>query len=171
METRHQRTEAEKLKDKAFIEELWILGFTQIEIAKKLSDERGYEVHQQRVSEDLATIKEDYKNRKYEEIAELKTKAIERLELVVKTAFTSFELSKKERKEKMLRKHIGKTETSIKTVETYGDNGFLKTIIEATKLQAKILGIEAPIKIDAKGITVKWHEELTEEDETEPETE
>jgi hypothetical protein len=168
-----KRTDLERQIDKEFIEELYLKGYKLSAIAQKLSSEREYTISTEQISTDLEKIREEYKVKHLETIDSLKTKAIEELNLVKIEAWKGFELSKKERKEKILKKsnkpdsagvQSTETESSIKTIESYGDKGFLNIIISCIEKQAKITGIEAPTKVDLGDFTINWDKETTDTD-------
>lgn len=173
MQTGRKRTDVERMIDKEFIEKLYLQGYKLSAIAQKLSSEREYTISTEQIFADLQGIREEYKNRNLETIEQLKTKSLEELNLVKFEAWKGFELSKKERKERILRKsnkpnragtEVSETESSIKTIESYGDKGFLNIIIACIEKQAKITGIEAPTKVDLGDFTINWQKETTETD-------
>lgn len=136
------------------VAELYLKGYDQYYIADKVK------VTQQQVSQDIKKLVKRWQESQLESIAEKQAKELEKIDKVETEAWAAWTRSLKP-----INKTISKNGFNVKgpvemteqeTQELTGDPRFLATIQKCIDQRCKILGIDAPIKVEHKGeITVK----------------
>ena len=139
----HTRTEQEREFDLARMSRWYRAGMAPSEIADKLGLSRP------QVSYDLKQIRERWVNAQLFNFNEAKALELERLDRIQEEAEQAFERSKVGRKR--TRKHSIKNgqERSETIEETAGDPRYLAIRVKCIEQRCHILGLHAPLKIDA----------------------
>lgn len=167
----NKRTEEQRDYDIAFCSNLFLRGYTYREIVAALNDDlakrnAGYTISLAMVYYDLQQTLIEWKRERLETIDEYVTQELRKLDKMEQQAWEAWEVSKtgKQRtKEKTNRgrpiktdatdgdpEYYGYDETTVET--SAGNPRFLDLLLNIQQRRAKMLGFDAPIKVEIPGI-------------------
>lgn len=158
MEIRH-RSKSEIEKHRRRISELYLKGWLQEEIASEIG------VHQSTVSRDLKAIQKIWQKETLIDFNEAKARELERIDILEREYWEAWERSRAEFQSKTIKQRGAKIEktgedevTKITPVEATqkaedrnGDPRYLAGVQWCITQRCKILGIEAPNKMEHTG--------------------
>lgn len=149
-----QRFEAEQRRRKAAA--LYLQGMTQHDIAERL------EVAQTTVQRDIAVVRERWKQAGIHDLNERKCAELERVDWAEREAQRGWRRSLQD-EVTVTREEGGEngTRTTVKRRGQSGNPAFLQTVLKCVDQRCRILGLNAPEKIDVT-ITDATEEELAE---------
>jgi hypothetical protein len=167
----NKRSEEQRIYDVRFCADLFLRGYSYREIADALNRDLsargvGYTISFQMVYYDLQQCLIEWKRERLETIDEYVTQELRKLDKMEQQAWEAWEVSKtgKQRtKEKTNRgrpiktdatdgdpEYYGYDETTVET--SAGNPRFLDLLLNIQQRRAKMLGFDAPIKVDIPGI-------------------
>jgi len=156
---RTYRTKSEQMQDRQLAVLLHSLGFSQQQIADKISEGRGYHLANQTVSQDIARQLDHYDYLYPRDPEKARQLQLARLEFIQQLALEGFADSVQERTVTTIESSDGmnRTQTRIKTKA--GDTSFLKIAENIEVERSKILGVYAPERREEHGdltVTFAW---------------
>jgi hypothetical protein len=150
--TANKRTTFEREYDRQRIAAMYLRRLTQTEIAAALNEGRPPEQHitQQQVSYDLKVIREEWKLNNEEALDQRRAEELARIEALEQEYWRAWERSLQERRTTLTEKSAAataRTKTQVRTEQQAGNPAYLAGIERCIEMRAKILGINAPVKI------------------------
>ena len=126
----------------------YLQGYPQYWIAQKLK------MSPQQISVDLKIVRNQWMDRAVESIDKRKSEELAKLDRVELEAWQAWDRSQRQRTEKMEKDIQGgrdgsRTENSTRKIKYIGDPRFLEVVERCIERRCKIIGIDAPQKIDA----------------------
>ena len=147
------RSKAERESDLAFICEHAHKGESKSAIHIKLQENRSYQISKAAFNKDYAEIESRWVNTfiKGQTLANLKSREIARLEFLEEEAFAAWTRSKTHGQIEKFDVESGTPSKgkSVTAIKRDGDPKFLELMLKFAEHRAKLLGLFAPIKIDA----------------------
>ena len=164
-----KRTREQIEFDLAFCADLFLRGYPYREIAKRLNDDLAkrkmdYRLTESMVYYDLQKLLISWKRDQLESIDQYVTLELQKLDKMETEAWNAWELSKqKKTKNKTKKAGNGLMGRQIMTEEatetTSGNPRYLDLLLNVQHRRAKMLGFDAPIKIDIPGVNVTVNNE------------
>lgn len=164
-----KRTREQIEFDRAFCADLFLRGYPYREIAKRLNDDLAkrkmdYRLTESMVYYDLQKLLISWKRDQLESIDQYVTLELQKLDKMETEAWNAWELSKqKKTKNKTKKAGNGLMGRQIMTEEatetTSGNPRYLDLLLNVQHRRAKMLGFDAPIKIDIPGVNVTVNNE------------
>ena len=167
----NKRTEDQKLYDIQFCANLFLRGYSYREIARALNvdlKQRGmnYTITFQMVHYDITQCLIEWKRERLEDIDEYVTQELRKLDKMEQEAWEAWEKSKTGTYKTIEKKNLGrprKVGATDEDPEYYGYNQesretscgnprFLDLLLNIQQRRAKMLGFDAPVKIDIPGV-------------------
>lgn len=165
-----KRTKDQRELDLAFCSNLFLRGYTYREISERLNEENarrgvGYTITKQMVYWDMQQLLIEWKRERMENIDDYVTQELRKLDKMEVELWEAWERSKtgklreKNRQNAKPRKvledgdnpeYYGYEETATET--SAGNPRFLDLLLNVQQRRAKMLGFDAPIKVDIPGI-------------------
>lgn len=165
-----KRTKDQREFDLAFCSTLFLRGYTYREISERLNEENarrgvGYTITKQMVYWDMQHLLIEWKRERLENIDDYVTQELRKLDKMEVELWEAWERSKtgklreKNRQNAKPRKvledgdnpeYYGYEETTTET--SAGNPRFLDSLLNVQQRRAKMLGFDAPIKVDIPGI-------------------
>lgn len=165
-----KRTKDQRELDLAFCSNLFLRGYTYREISERLNEENarrgvGYTITKQMVYWDMQQLLIEWKRERMENIDDYVTQELRKLDKMEVELWEAWERSKtgklreKNRQNAKPRKvledgdnpeYYGYEETTTET--SAGNPRFLDLLLNAQQRRAKMLGFDAPIKVDIPGL-------------------
>jgi len=145
------RTEHERERDLAIISDMYCRGYSQSAIAREIG------VSQQQISYDLKILHERWKASGVRNLDAAKERELLRLDAVEQEAWEAWRRSQQEQVTTEAETKPGKEEgwrtnrTKLTKRTGYGDARFLTVIENCIVRRCKILGIDAPKKVELSG--------------------
>jgi hypothetical protein len=154
-----KRTRAQYDRDVLFCSNLFLRGYTYREIAEELNKvnaENGsnYTITAQAIFIDIKNLLIDWKRERMDNIDDYITQELRKLDKIEVELWCAWEKSKKEKSKSKMRKLSGRNDkvycTNVEeaTETTPGNPKFLDLLLNVQQRRAKMLGFDAPIKID-----------------------
>lgn len=162
---RPKRGKFEIKKTRNQIVELYIQGKYQSEIGEMLS------LSQPQISYDLKLIQKEWAKKTTFNLDEYKKKELARIDLIEREAWIEWDRSKKEiesrttkamgvKKDKKGKLSSSAIDNTNKTQGRIGDSKFLEVVLKCIERRCKLLGIDAPAKVEGlenlKDITLNF---------------
>ncbi len=164
-----KRTREQIEFDRAFCADLFLIGYPYREIAKRLNDDLAkrkmdYRLTESMVYYDIQQLLISWKRDQLESIDQYVTAELQKLDKMEVEAWNAWELSKqKKTKNKTKKAGNGLMGRQIMTEEatetTSGNPRYLDLLLNVQHRRAKMLGFDAPIKIDIPGVNVTVNNE------------
>ena len=164
-----KRTREQIEFDRAFCADLFLRGYPYREIAKRLNDDLAkrkmdYRLTESMVYYDIQKLLISWKRDQLESIDQYVTLELQKLDKMETEAWNAWELSKqKKTKNKTKKAGNGLMGRQIMTEEatetTSGNPRYLDLLLNVQHRRAKMLGFDAPIKIDIPGVNVTVNNE------------
>lgn len=164
-----KRTREQIEFDRAFCADLFLRGYPYREIAKRLNDDLAkrkmdYRLTESMVYYDIQQLLISWKRDQLESIDQYVTAELQKLDKMEVEAWNAWELSKqKKTKNKTKKAGNGLMGRQIMTEEatetTSGNPRYLDLLLNVQHRRAKMLGFDAPIKIDIPGVNVTVNNE------------
>lgn len=131
------------------VEDLYLREYSQARIAEELRDKGWDKVSQKTVSRDLERLRDEWKEARLVELSVQKERELAKIDAVERTAWSSFEQSKRVVvTTKAARSARGKESALMtggtRTVDGPGDHAFLAVVLKCIEERCKILGHYAP---------------------------
>lgn len=165
-----KRTKDQRELDLVFCSNLFLRGYTYREISERLNEENarrgvGYTITKQMVYWDMQQLLIEWKRERMENIDDYVTQELRKLDKMEVELWEAWERSKtgklreKNRQNANLRKELedgdnpeyyGYEETT--TEASAGNPRFLDLLLNVQQRRAKMLGFDAPIKVDMSGL-------------------
>ena len=165
----YKRTREQIEFDRAFCADLFLRGYPYREIAKRLNDDLAkrkmdYRLTESMVYYDIQRLLISWKRDQLESIDQYVTAELQKLDKMEVEAWNAWELSKqKKTKNKTKKAGNGLMGRQIMTEEatetTSGNPRYLDLLLNVQHRRAKMLGFDAPIKIDIPGVNVTVNNE------------
>lgn len=159
-----KRTKEQIEFDRAFCADLFLRGYPYREIAKRLNEDLAKRQMEYRLTEsmvyyDIQQLLVAWKRDQLESIDQYVTAELQKLDKMEVEAWNAWELSKqKKTKNKTKKAGNGLMGRQIMTEEatetTSGNPRYLDLLLNIQQRRAKMLGFDAPIKIDIPGVNV-----------------
>lgn len=166
----YKRTKDQRESDLAFCSNLFLRGYTYREISENLNEENarrgvGYTITKQMVYWDMQQLLIEWKRERMENIDDYVTQELRKLDKMEVELWEAWERSKtgklreKNRQNAKPRKvledgdnpeYYGYEETTTET--SAGNPRFLDLLLNVQQRRAKMLGFDAPIKVDIPGL-------------------
>lgn len=165
-----KRTKDQREFDLAFCSNLFLRGYTYREISERLNEENarsgvGYTITKQMVYWDMQQLLIEWKRERMENIDDYVTQELRKLDKMEQQAWEAWEASKTGKmrtKEKTNRGRPIKTDATDGDPEYYGyeetttetsagNPRFLDLLLNIQQRRAKMLGFDAPVKIEIPG--------------------
>lgn len=165
-----KRTEEQKADDLQFCTRLFLMGYKYADISRMLNChimERGdsYTITGASIFYDMKKLLNEWKKESFDNIEEHVKKEVHKLDLMEYELWVAWEASKtgKIRKKSSSRPSRDELKDSYDTNETTtetspGNPRFLQLILEVMQRRAKLLGFDAPVKIDVTGVSIREEE-------------
>lgn len=164
---RRERTLAQRLADRVVMTDMYLRGFSQEEIAQKISAERPYTISTRLVNTDLYRMYKEWREKYLKNIDDLKQQELARIDHLEKEYWDAWDESRKKKteiqSERIEDKSEGRTgaigqkynRTKVKKRETQrdGDARFLDGIQWCISQRVKILGLEAAQRVEVDWVT------------------
>lgn len=159
-----KRTREQIEFDRAFCADLFLRGYTYRDIADRLNADLekrklNYRLTMPMVYYDIQQMLIEWKRNQLESIDQYVTAELQKLDKMEVEAWNAWEISKQSKKKNKTKKGgnglMGRqimTEEAIET--TSGNPRYLDLLLNIQQRRAKILGFDAPIKIDIPGVNV-----------------
>jgi len=150
----NKRSRIQIEKDREQIAEWYLQGLTQAKIAEKLG------LSQPMVHRDIKAIEEEWRQRSAINLDEYKAAKLAEIALSKKKAWEGWNRSCEEFKAKTLTARAGDENTirphtqQIHTETRVGDPRFLAEINRLIERECKLLGLDAPAKVETEGVIV-----------------
>lgn len=164
-----KRTREQIEFDRAFCADLFLRGYPYREIAKRLNDDLAkrkmdYRLTESMVYYDIQQLLISWKRDQLESIDQYVTAELQKLDKMEMEAWNAWEISKqKKTKNKTKKAGNGLMGRQIMTEEatetTSGNPRYLELLLNVQHRRAKMLGFDAPIKIDIPGVNVTVNNE------------
>ncbi len=166
-QTGPKRTHFQIENDRQFISDLYLQGLTQAVIAARINadPEREYTLSQQTISNDIRRIQELWLKSSLRDFNEMKAQELAKVDRLEREYWRGWERScedaettRQEGKLKDGQKGVPPVDKIVKTAKGQaGDPRFLAGVQWCIDKRCKILGIDAPTKVDIKsgGETIK----------------
>lgn len=137
-----------KEQRRARVAELYVRGYRQSEIARELG------VSQPTIHRDIKAVRAEWLTSSVRDFNEAKEEELKKLDALEQEAWDAWRRSQTERTRTVTEKTEGDSSGRIKAQQTketgYGDPRFLTVVQSCIDKRCKILGVEAPTRIDAK---------------------
>lgn len=151
-----KRTDPQKLWDRRFIAHCRMQGMSLTEITERLNTERAgvYTLSPSSVHFDLQNIEEEWKRSVARDIDTAKGRELAELDRLSEEAWKAWEKSKEKFKQVSVTVDEeggdtakGRKRSKVVTEDRGGDPRFMETILRIQSRRAKILGLDAPVKL------------------------
>lgn len=144
-----KRTKRQREYDLYEIAELYLKGKPQQAIADHLAQNRDYTVTQQTISRDIATIQQRWLDSSLTDYNAAKAQELARIDNLERVYWEQFEASKAQTIRRKVSKRDGSViEVSQDVSNNTGDPRFLQGVMSCIEKRIKILGLDAPTKMD-----------------------
>lgn len=165
----NKRTRLEIERDRAYCSELFLKGYTYREIAKRLSEKliewhAEYTIGWTQVFQDIQAMLIEWKRSRLENIDQYVTAELQKLDRLEVEAWEAWEKSKQEKETKSMRKTDNGTSKELRKEDMYGNPKYLDLLLNIQQRRAKLLGYDAPVKIDLTGKQVEEQQDYHIED-------
>lgn len=143
----NKRTDAEIQADELLIEQMSIEGWTQVAIAKEITNRRRYSLSSYQVGEDLKRIKARWRAEVHNDIQAYVAKELKGLEKQEKELWKAWKKSKRDAEKEVVSE--GEFGTNVTTTRE-GQSGavaFQNALFEIRKQRRELLGLDKPTKI------------------------
>jgi len=141
------------LKRRATVSELYLAGRTQFQISLVV------DVTPQQVSRDLKRVREQWRSTSLQNYEQKVDMELAKADQVEHDAWVAWDKSIGQHTVVMEKEARGGIETMTRTEVLHGDPQFLMTILKCIDIRCRILGLDAPTKIEAS-VTSEALEEL-----------
>jgi hypothetical protein len=133
------RSKIQSQLDRATVAELYLKGWTQLQIAQHL------EIDQSTVSRDLKCLQEQWKASAARDFDTDKAAELERLAMIEKEAWAAWQKSQTA-KETSLSEELavasgGRSRTSVKIEQKTGEVAYINALVKIVDIRAKLLGL------------------------------
>lgn len=136
------------------VAELYLKHYKQTEIMTMITQYGFAAVTQGTISNDLKAIQERWRNSSIMDMNEAKQRELARIDTLEMEYWRQYEESKKPRQIASEKSSPGKHETMKRAEQRTGDTRYLSGIQWCIEQRCKILGVNAPVKIE-----VNWQEQ------------
>ena len=165
----NKRTRLEIERDRAYCSELFLKGYTYREIAKRLSEKlvewhAEYTIGWTQVFQDIQAMLIEWKRSRLENIDQYVTAELQKLDRLEVEAWEAWEKSKQEKETKSMRQTDNGTSKELRKEDMYGNPKYLDLLLNIQQRRAKLLGYDAPVKIDLTGKQVEEQQDYHIED-------
>lgn len=165
----NKRTRLEIERDRAYCSELFLKGYTYREIAKRLSEKlvewhAEYTIGWTQVFQDIQAMLIEWKRSRLENIDQYVTAELQKLDRLEVEAWEAWEKSKQEKETKSMRQTGNGTSKELRKEDMYGNPKYLDLLLNIQQRRAKLLGYDAPVKIDLTGKQVEEQQDYHIED-------
>lgn len=150
--TSFRRTKDQRMRDLAFCSDLFLKGYTYREILVKLNkrNERegfGYTITLRALYLDIQKMLVEWKRDRLENIDDYITQELRKLDLIEHELWEAWNKSKSIK----MRVKKGRNHKSYEIVEESlcGNPRYLELLLTVQQRRAKLLGLDAPVKVDA----------------------
>lgn len=153
-DTRRYRTSAERDRDRAVIARLILEGWTFREIAAEFDGR----LSRSQVHRDMEAIGKLWRARAVNDVDTLRKEELARIDHVYRVAFEGWIRSLRPREEtstKTVEADRGRTEAAVKRSERDGNPRFLAVVLSCIDRRAKLLGLDAPTRIDIRELVIE----------------
>lgn len=153
----NKRTEEQRVFDIAFCSNLFLRGYTYREITEALNrnlSERGvgYTITLTMVYYDLQQCLIEWKRERLDTIDEYVTQELRKLDKMEQQAWEAWEASKTGKQRRKIGKANSRLTCNEVTTETSpGNPKFLDVLLNIQQRRAKMLGFDAPLKVEIPG--------------------
>jgi hypothetical protein len=151
----NKRSKIEREQQLPDIAEMYLRKARQSDIAKK------YGLSRQQIAYDLKVIQKRWSDQAVHSLSEAKLKELHNIDLIEREAWGEWERSKQDRQLRSAKKirKAGETEerieTGIDTEGRLGDPRYLQVMNDCGERRVRLLGLDAPIKVDARVTSVE----------------
>lgn len=152
---RDKRTKEERERDLPVVARMYAQGHSIRDIAQYINMEREYSLGQTAIWNDIQTVRARWLDDSVDALARHKADQLSKIDAAERQAWEGWEKSKldKEKRKKSTGIQSGKA-TDVETEEKEGQAGepkFLEIILSCIDRRCKILGIDAPKKLEVTG--------------------
>ena len=140
---RHKPIEVQARRQQ--VASLYLMGWYQTDIAAEVG------ISQQQVSHDLKAIRAAWHTSMLQDFTAAQAQELERISLVERAAWVSWEKSKQEREITVQEKNNGKTKVSRRLEGQTGDPRYLELVLKCSERRCTLLGLDA-----ARKFTINW---------------
>lgn len=153
--TGYKRTEEQHAYDIQFCTKLFLRGYSYREIADALNKDvaaRGlnYTVCFQMIHYDMSQCLIEWKRERLDTIDEYVTQELRKLDAMEQQAWEAWEASKRDKKR--IKRNQDEDGSEITTETSAGNPKFLDILLNIQQRRAKMLGFDAPTKIEIPGV-------------------
>lgn len=150
----NKRSKIEREQQLPDIAEMYLRKARQSDIAKK------YGLSRQQIAYDLKVIQKRWSDQAVHSLSEAKLKELHNIDLIEREAWGEWERSKQDRQLRSAKKiqkagEPDKVETGIDTEGRLGDPRYLQVMNDCGERRVRLLGLDAPIKVDARVTSVE----------------
>lgn len=165
----HKRTRYEIDRDRAFCSELFLKGYSYRDIAKRLCEKlqewnADYTIGWTQVHTDMKAMLIEWKRQRLDNIDQYVTQELQKLDRMEVEAWEAWEKSKQEKETKSMRQTDNGTSKELRKEDMYGNPKYLDLLLNIQQRRAKLLGYDAPVKIDLTGKQVEEQQDYHIED-------
>lgn len=157
-----KRTPAQRQRDVAFCSDLFLKGYSYMAISEKLNKQLAvwgetYTITRQGVFHDIKDVLEEWRNEHKEDINTYVDRELKKLDKIECEAWSAWVNSLGERVRQRLRvdkdkPHQGPQLEEVTKESIGGDPRFLDLLMSVQQRRAKLLGLDAPVKIEAPAL-------------------
>lgn len=153
----YKRTDGQIEADRALLSELFLQGYSYSIIAERINSRAaeaglGYTITAQQVYYDVKKMLVEWKRQQFDNIDEYITAELKKLDRIEVEAWEAWERSKNERVTDKLRSG-DKSYIEKVTEQLNGDPRYLSLLLDVQQRRAKLLGFDAPLKVQVPGLT------------------
>lgn len=164
-----KRSEEQRASDLLFCSNLFLRGYSYREISQKLNEENarngmGYTISMQMIHWDIQQMLIEWKRERMDNIDDYVTQELRKLDKMEAELWESWERSKNVKRREKNRLGVNPCEVpndgdcteyceyeEMTKEESAGDPRFLDLLLKVQQRRAKMLGIDAPVKVDIAG--------------------
>ena len=125
---------------------LYLEGRTQAEIAAVVG------LSQQQISRDLKAVRKEWQKARIRDFDAAQEEQLQRVDKVERNAWDEWHRSKQDAESETQRETAGGVETTRTTKGQCGDPRYLDVVLKCVDRRCKILGLEAPLKVDNRNV-------------------
>ena len=160
-----KRSEEQRIYDIKFCADLFLRGYSYREISEALNNDlsergMGYTLTFQMVYYDLQQCLIEWKRERLDTIDEYVTQELRKLDKMEQQAWEAWEASKTGKQRKKVGKANSRLTCNETTTETSpGNPKFLDVLLNIQQRRAKMLGFDAPLKVEIPGYNASTDED------------
>lgn len=160
-----KRSEEQRIYDIKFCADLFLRGYSYREISEALNKDlsergMGYTLTFQMVYYDLQQCLIEWKRERLDTIDEYVTQELRKLDKMEQQAWEAWEASKTGKQRKKVGKANSRLTCNETTTETSpGNPKFLDVLLNIQQRRAKMLGFDAPLKVEIPGYNASTDED------------